>query len=323
MPLLTTLLAASLGALPIPPGEDVDPLTVQIDDSAARRFADLWRATGGKPTADLIERDYLASGGRAIAVFTPNRIVNAGKLADRIARNPAIYRDAVERCLPWVADTNAELRATYLALHGLFPDRKLPRIAVVIGANNSGGTAGEGIQVIGLEVICRLSPTREAFQEYMRQFFAHETIHTFQGGQSAAEARSPLLASALREGVADYIADLATARVPNPARDSWAREREAWVWQQFRQDAATVREGLKPDGEATLEAEEAYSRWFGNAGSPPRGWPDELGYWIGMRIAQRYVAQAKDPHAAIGALLDPGDPEVILRESGYGSDFTH
>ncbi len=147
-------------------------------------------------------------------MFTPGRIGSADRLAAKVAANPQIYRDAVERCLPWVGKTNAELRSTYLGLKGLLPDRQLPQIAVVIGANNSGGTAAPGIQVIGLEVICRLSPTEAAFGDRMRQFFAHETVHTFQSATRESIANG-LLVAALQEGVPDYITELVTGRVPN------------------------------------------------------------------------------------------------------------
>ena len=168
----------------------IDPLTARVDSSAADRFAALWRKTGGKPTAAQLQSDYLANGGPAIAVFTPGRINSAERLAAKIAEKPELYGDAVERCLPWVAGTNAQLRAAYLGLKGLFPAKPLPKIAVVVGRDNSGGTAGNGMQVIGLEVICRLSPTRAAFEERMRQFFAHETVHTLQRIDSPAAISS-------------------------------------------------------------------------------------------------------------------------------------
>src|SRR5438309_92233 len=127
--------AASLSS--VGPGQTVDPLTARVDDRAAQRFAVLWRETEGKPTASQLQSEYLNKGGRGIEVFTPNRIVNAEHLAATVAREPEIYRDAVERCLPWVSGTNRELRSAYLGLKGLFPMRSLPQIAVVIGANNS------------------------------------------------------------------------------------------------------------------------------------------------------------------------------------------
>lgn len=303
-------------------GAGVDPLTARVDDSAAKRFAAMWRSAGGKPTTAQIQAEYLANGGRAIEVFTPGRIGSAERLAEKIAQNAQLYHNVVERCLPWIEATNAQLRAIYLGLKGLFPDRPLPQIPVVIGANNSGGTAAEGIQAIGLEVICRLSPARADVEERMRQFFAHETVHTFQTNIGAAALKAPLVASALGEGVPDYVTTLVTARVPNPERDSWARPREQWIWQQFQADAAIAKAGINSAGDMHPAARGAFRRWFANAGDAPHGWPDELGYWVGMRIAEAYVAAAPDPRRALDDLLKPADPAATLEKSGCGANFS-
>ncbi len=295
----------------------VDPLTARVNASDAQRFAAMWRATGGKPTAAQIQSDYLAKGSRAIGVFTPNRIVSPENLAAKIAANRGLYDQAVERCLPWVEGTNTQLRSSYLGLRGLLPNRPLPGIAVVVGANNSGGTAARGIQVIGLEVICRLAPTRTQFEDQMRQFFTHETVHTLQP-QEPEHIPDVMLYGALREGVADYVTELVTGRVPGAERNEWASAREAWVWREFMADAATVRSGTDRQGNLTPAAKSAVKRWFHNAGAPPTGWPSELGYWVGMRIAEAYLARARDPHAAIDVLINAKDPAAIVKASGYG-----
>ena len=315
MPIASIIAAAVAVALP---SSGVDPLTARVDESAAQRFARVWRSANGKPTASQLQTDYLKNGGRGLEVFTPDRIVNADHLADTIAHEPAVYRDAVERCLPWVSGTNAELRSIYLGLKGLFPAQSLPQIAVVFGADNSGGTAGPGIQVIGLEVICRLSVDRQAFELHMRQFFAHETVHTFQADLSPAAQRDALVAQALVEGVPEYVTELVTGKVPDTARDEWARSREAWVWQQFQSDAAIVRAGTDANGNLNPSAKSAYKRWFANAGTPPAGWPGELGYWVGMRIAEKYMSRARDPHGALNQLLNPARPAEIVKASNYG-----
>ena len=299
----------------------VDPLTAKVDDSAARRFAELWRSTGGKPTAAQIQASYLDNGGRGIEVFTPGRIGSAERLAAKIAAMPKLYGDAVDRCLPWVEGTNAQLKASYLGLKGLFPNRELPQIAVVVGANNSGGTAARGIQVIGLEVICRIAPTKADFEERMRQFFAHETVHTLQSIDSPNAVKHMLLTSAFAEGLPDYVTTLITGSVPDPSRDEWARPREAWIWEQFQADAEIVQAGTGADGQMNETAQAAFRRWFGNAGDPPEGWPDELGYWVGMRIAENYVAQAANPRMALDELLEVDDPAAMLAKSGYGAQL--
>lgn len=301
---------ASLGAMDDAP--PVDPLDAAVDLADAERFAAVFRAAGGAPTAAQLQQDYLDPGGRALAIFTPNRIRDADHLAKVIAADPALYADAIERCLPWIRPTNTDLRAIYLGFRGLLPEQALPRIAVVFGADNSGGTAQTDMQVLGLEVLCRSAADETAFRRLMRGFYAHETVHAFQRLDRAKLQADPLLASVIAEGTADYLALLVTGEVPDPARAEWARANEAFVWAEFARDMASARDtGL---GEAQRYA--ALRRWVGNAGSPPEGWPSELGYWVGMRIAEGYVENAPDRHEAIRELLRFDDPRAVLAQSG-------
>ena len=300
---------AALGASAVP-GADPLSVTPEIDD--AERFAALFERSNAAPSAEALQAEYLDQGGRALEIFTPNRIVDAQRLADAVARDPSLYRDAIERCLPMVETTRSDLRAIYLGFRGLFPEKPLPRIAVVFGAGNSGGTAEADMQVLGLEVLCSLAPDAGAFRSLMRQFYAHETVHTFQRFGGPKVDSDPMLTAAINEGTADYVAALVTGQVPDPERDRWAREREDFVLNEFARDLATVR-----NREMSSEARNAaYFRWFANAGIAPEGRPSELGYWVGMKIAEGYVQNASDPHAALHELLVFDDPALILERSG-------
>jgi len=301
---------AALGAMSDP--APVDPLAITVELADAERFAELFRTSAGAPTAEALQAQYLDPAGRGVEIFTPNRIRNAQHLAAVIARDPARYRDAIERCLPLVRQTEPDLRAIYLGFRGLLPELPLPRIAVVFGADNSGGTAEADMQVLGLEVLCRIAPDDTAFRRIMRHFYAHETVHTFQRIDNARIEADPLLASALAEGTADSIARLVTGEEPDPERARWAEERAAFVWAEFGRDIAAARDPALTDAQRNA----VMRRWVGNAGSPPEGWPSELGYWVGMKIAEGYVAKAPDRAVAIRALLRLEDPRAILAQSG-------
>jgi len=294
----------------------VDPLTAEIDARDALRFAQLMK-DASVPTAKILQRDYLDGGGLGVKIFTPMRIVDAPRLARAVAAKPDNYRYAIRECLPQLPALRSDLRAIYLAYAGLLPERPLPAIKIVFGSGTSGGTASPEAQVIGLEVTCLPGTTPGQFRTIMRGFFAHETVHTWQSDETPQALADPLLSQALREGVADYLASLVTGEVPRLERDAWARQRESWLWHEFQQD----RQAMRTDSDSLRSpmASPRFRRWFANYGSAPEGWPYEAGYWVGMRIAEAYVAQAHDKHAAIRELLELRDPEAILRASGYGS----
>jgi uncharacterized protein YjaZ len=50
---------------------------------------------------------------------------------------------------------------------------------------------------------------------------------------------------------------------------------------------------------------------------PPGDRPNDLGYFIGYRIAQAYYTRARDKRAAIRDILRVRDVDRLLRESGY------
>lgn len=292
----------------------VDPLTAQIGLEDARRFANLMK-DGAVPTAEVLQREYLDRAGAGVKVFTPMRIVDANRLARTVAAKPETYRYAIRECLPRLQALRSDLKAIYLAYAGLLPERPLPAIEVVFGALNSGGTANSEMQVIGLEVTCPPGTTPEQFRTSMRGFFAHETVHTWQGDASPQARADPLLNQALREGVADYLTSVVTGEIPNLERDAWARQREAWLWEEFMRD----RQSMLADSELLSKpyANPRFKRWFANCGSAPEGWPCEAGYWIGMRIAEAYVERSSDKHAAIRKLIELEDPAAILKASAY------
>jgi hypothetical protein len=294
----------------------VDPLSADVGARDALRFARLMQ-DGTVPTAAELQRGYLDGAGPAIEVFTRYRIKDAQNLARAVAAMPDRYRYAIRECLPRLPALRGDLRAIYLAFAGLVPERPLPAIEVVFGAGNSGGTANEEMQVLGLEVTCPPGTTPEQFRTTMRGFFAHETVHTWQDGDTPQGRADPMLNQALLEGVADYLATLVTGAVPHLDRDAWARERESWLWTEFQRDRQAMLDD--PAGLADPMKSPNFTRWFVNcsSGKAPDGWPCEAGYWVGMRIAEAFVARAPDQRAAIRALIELRDPAAILKASGY------
>jgi hypothetical protein len=308
VPVLTLWTGAVLAA-------GVDPLAADIDARDALRFAALMK-DGAVPTAADLQRDYLDGAGPGVKIFTPGRIRDARHLAAEVAAKPDTYRYAIRACLPQLPSLRVDLRAIYLAFAGLLPDRPLPAIDVVFGAGNSGGTAGSARQVLGLEVDCPPGTTPEQFRTTMRGFFAHETVHTWQDDETPAALADLLLSQALREGGADYLATVVTGAIPHLDRDAWARPQEARLWREFQRDRMAIKGSS--DSVDKLTSSPHFRRWFANCGSAPQRWPCEAGYWIGMRIAEAYVAQASDKRAAIRDLLELRDPAAILKASGYG-----
>ena len=50
---------------------------------------------------------------------------------------------------------------------------------------------------------------------------------------------------------------------------------------------------------------------------PDNGWPPDMGYWMGYRIAQTFYDHAPDKRAALGELIEVTDFKTFLEKSGY------
>jgi len=295
----------------------VDALAALVNTEDADRFVALFDSANGAPDAGALQAGYIDPGTDGLKIFTPGRIENGENLARAVAEDPDLYRRAIDVCLPIARASSAELRAVYLALDGLLGDPDLPEIYALFGAGNSGGTAGPGAQVIGLEVICRDARSDEAIKSLLRSFYAHETVHTFQArGDKIVSSADALTASVIQEGTADYVAALVTGRPISPERAAWAEPRAGEIWKAFEKDRRAMKK-LTPEKQYAKGS--PLFRWVANIGSPPEGWPGELGYWLGMEIAAAYVDRAPDRRAAIRELISMTDPDSILEKSGYAA----
>ncbi|MBR9826375.1 MAG: hypothetical protein GYB36_11335 [Alphaproteobacteria bacterium] len=292
----------------------------EVNVTDANRFVEVFEANNGMPDADALQSGYLDNAGIGVRTFTPNRIVSAENLAERISQDPDAYRRAIDVCLPIAQDSQDDLNTIYARLGQLLPGQPLPEVHVVFGAGNSGGTAGPGVQVLGLEVICDVQETEADIRAAFRMFFAHETVHAMQDFSRLDLSQDPLLAFVLIEGIADYVAWQATGEAPSIERDQWASQREAWLWAEFQADRQIVQEEIAQGASLenrTPRMNAAAGRWIQNFRNAPEGWPHEAGYWVGRQIITAYLNQQEAPAEALLDLLSMSDPIAVLAASEY------
>lgn len=293
-----------------------DPLTVRIEVVDANHFARIFRDNGGHPSAAQLQKGYLDAGSVGLKEFVSDGIGDATRLANAVAADPGKYRRAIDGCLPHVTDHEDSVRAIYLAYRGLFPEVRLPRIFALFGSGNASGlvTTG-GSAVLGLEQVCQ---DRDNMIAAIRNLAAHETAHALQRAlPNDSLERRDLLAWALREGAANYLAALVTGNDRSGADNAWASSREPQLFDEFMRDRQTMREhwrGAEPDTTAVA----AGTRWMWNQRADD-GRPADLAYWIGQRIWHAYYQKHPDKRAATRAMLVLPDPDKVLRDSGYQS----
>jgi hypothetical protein len=296
------LVSIALVALSACGGAWAQPLV--LDD--AERFAALLAAPV-LPDAATLQAKYLDPATPGVRLFTPHRIRDAATLARALAADPEAYRRAVQRCLPVARRLQAQATQIAARIASLLGSTQPAPAWVVFGAGNSGGTAAAEGLVLGLEVICRDAADEAAAEQILKDFIAHELVHVHQERAGTVQSDGDLLRQALVEGFADHLMTLATGgtAVADRERDLHGRAHEAGLWHEFR---------------AAVDAGTGLRGWlYGPSGVPGR--PADMGYWIGRRICEAYVARAADPARARQTLLALRDPVAILRDSGYGRDL--
>lgn len=286
---LAAVLAAPAAAYAQVPGPEI-----RIEDVA--RFYRLYDAAGGKPSGEVLERGYIAAGGPGVRDFVPGRILSGERLAQRIGEKPEVYERA-RGCAAALSGAKARLEPAFRKLGELYPAARFPPVTVLIGRNNSGGTAAASGVLIGLEVVCATVQPDEAVEDRLVHLIAHEYGHVQQG----IEPQDPtVLEASIVEGVAELLAELTTGRIANHHLIAWTRGREREIGEAFLRDAASKdRSAWLYNGVGTAEA------------------PGDLGYWVGWRIARNYYDRASDKRRALAELLTMRDPQAILAASGW------
>ncbi|MEM6285566.1 MAG: hypothetical protein AAF845_00265 [Bacteroidota bacterium] len=193
-------------------------------------------------------------------------------------------------------------------LRALYPALRPARVYFTVGGLRTPGMTLDDVVFIGSELAFAGPdvPTDEFPETFsnLPAYFAtdpaagiaflnvHEYVHTQQGPFG-----SDLLTMAVQEGVAEFVAALATGGTPAPAV-AYVRENEDRVREAFERDMFGSFVGF----------------WMWS-NQPNAFEMRDLGYGVGYAIAEGYHAQARDKTQAIADLIevDHTDPEAIDR----------
>jgi len=272
-----------------------DPFAARVRFDDVDRFYQIYDATNGKPNAEQLRRDYIEAGSPGVRDFVPNRIKSPEEFARTIAHDPKPYERA-RQCRPLLPQLERRARSAYLAFQAVLPKAKLPDTTILIGRNNSGGTAKPAGVLIGLEVMCDPKPGATPLVVRLEHLVAHELVHT----QQASFGYDTLLSAALNEGVAEFVGELISGAPLNVEMFAWADARAGKIERAF----------------ATEMTGKDKSQWLYNGPGTPE-WPMDLGYWVGYRIAKSFYDRAPDKREAVRTMLKSTDANTFLAASGW------
>lgn len=294
--------------------------SVQVVDDDVARFWTAYDAV--RATADpaeqraLFQRLYVNPGTPGLAAFMAAKGYTVDSYLDAIRDYPDYWRTIRPRTA-LAAGALIRLEGHLVRFRTLYPELRPATVYFEIGALRSAGTTLDDKVLLGVEMATGdASVDTSQMPEGLRRFFAnyfaskpldnldllavHEVVHTQERGE-----RQTLLAQAVYEGVADFVAEKVTGRMPDLAYVTYGPANDAAIKDAFRKDM------LAND----------YSAWLYNGANNPFGVRD-LGYYVGYAICSGYYDRATDKAAAIRTMieLDFADQmavQAFVDASGY------
>jgi hypothetical protein len=275
----------------------------------------------------IYQREYLDKGSAGLKDFVRTRIKSAEELVNAVEKLPRFYA-SVRPGTMRVREKEKDVRKAFRKFKQMYPDALFPDVYFVIGITNTGGTASQSGLIIGTELYgSTMTTPRDEFVAAFRSFMpnvkdeaeirslaakftdvalktvdgipaivAHESCHFNQKYTTL----DTLLAKSIQEGACDFIGELISGKLMNPAQKAYGEKHQAELWNEF---------------EAEMH-QRAERKWMYNALTSGARPPD-LGYFMGYKITQAYYKNAKDKPAAIRDILNIKDFREFLTKSAY------
>lgn len=307
---LVTLLLPATGAnsliAQMPPGVERDPSAARLVYDDLDRFAEAYRRLPAiRDTAALLDSAYLAGPSVGLTTYARLYDVDAAALAAALRDAPRIFRRTAMEGPVAVRGLEAELQTAFQRLAARYPEALFPPVFFLVGRDHAGGAVqAEGILIAAETYVSGEGRERRRGREIddLVHLVAHELAHYQQAAYDVEryQRSNSLLARAIKEGTADYVAELLTGAHINPVAHAYGNRYEWSLWSRFR---------------CEMDATETGDWFFAR----PRdaAWPNDLGYYVGYRIAALRYAQETSSDRGLAALLRVDDYEAFLRESGY------
>jgi len=258
----------------------------------------------------VFQREYFDKGSEGLKAFKRLRIDQCSFI-ETLAGHPRYYASIRESTFK-VKTMEGPIRASFRKFKAMYDHAVFPSVYFLIGCLNAGGTPTDTGLLIGTEMYGRTTDTpKDELSDFLKQVLqpvdqlphivAHEFTHYQQ--KYPADAQT-LLAQSIKEGSADFIAELISGRHINTRLHAYGNPRERELWEEFK----TEMNGRR------------YGNWLYN-GLTAKDRPADLGYYVGYKICEAYYRNASDKKQAIKDILEIKDFGQFLQTSKYEKKF--
>jgi hypothetical protein len=315
--LVTVLLFITLNASAQPAASTTRVFTTDIDNFWVA-YDSVQTTTDSLQQLHFIQTLYVDKGTPGLKAFMQVRGYSAPQWVGVLRSYPKFWR-SIRPDIIAMKSHAGEIEVYVQKFKRLYPPLTDAKIYFTVGCLNSGGTTLDSLILIGTEIAAG-NPATDV-SEFPNKWLAgvfqslktadivplniHEYVHT----QQKKTMQANLLGEALKEGSADFIAELVMGSPMQSNHIVYGKEHEAELKQQFA---------------AEMFSHSTSQRWL-YSGTRFRTIPD-LGYFMGYSICAAYYQQAQNKQQAIRDIIqlnygDTAATENFLRNSGYYTSF--
>ncbi len=269
-------------------------------------FDDAGRAPADQRVA-IYTKEYFDLGSQGLKDYVTLRPFTPEKFTEHVEQNRDYYTE-IRPYIGQVVDHKPDIAAAFKRLKALYPDIKFPaHMYFIVGPQRALGLSSRNGILFAAEMLATPPGTPYSYTKatpVIVPFVAvHETIHFNQTFDTETADKTTLLQATINEGTADFIASLVVQEPDiRQMTDQWQYgcAHEAELAARF----------------AGVEDVTKLQPWMYDH-TPDTGWPPDMAYWLGYRIAQAYYDHATDKVAAIRGLLQVTDFKALLKASGW------
>ena len=257
-------------------------------------------------TLAVLQEEYLDKGTAGLRAFAARYDLTAESLRAALRQEPEAYT-ALASKVQVLEGQLPTYRQAYADLKHHIPGAAFPPTYLLVGTYRGIGSGSEVGALVTIE-----KRSEASLRGDITTLLVHEMVHMQQAlamGPEKYQAiygpEKSLLALTIREGIAEYFANLVTGRMTQESARGFVLENEAALWERFTPEMLGTEEG----------------DWMWAKPKDPAQ-PPGVGYVMGALITKAYYENADDKEQAIRDILSVTDYPAFLERSGYqpGSD---
>lgn len=257
-------------------------------------------------TVEILQKEYIDKGTPGLKIFIEKYGLTAEKLTKAIQKNPDDYMAIVDR-LAWLKTQEDSIRQYFKKFKRFIPDAIFPPTYYLVDIRRGIGSGSIEGQLITIE-----KEAEKIVDPGIKTHIIHELVHlnqlqaigSYEKYLAIYKDEKSLLAITLREGIAEFFAELVTGKYTQDEVRLYVSAHEQELWEEFKQEMYG-----KETGDWMWKTPENSDK------------PRDVGYVLGAKIVEYYYKQALDMDRAISEILSLTDYREFIKNCEYSNKF--